>query len=112
TPMPMEFNPRKAFEKIFGRGRLPEQRREIAGDYLSVLDMVSEEAAALKRAVGPDDRRQVDDYLESVREIERRIELLGQRDLTQIDVPDVPVARPDVDSLLRLMFDMIAAAFQ
>src|SRR5690606_25272026 len=43
TPMPMEFDPRKAFEKIFGRGRNEEQRREVSGDYLSLLDMVSEE---------------------------------------------------------------------
>jgi hypothetical protein len=112
TPMPMEFDPRKAYEKIFGRGRSPEQRREVAGDYLSLLDMVSGEAADLKRRLGYEDRTLVNDYLDSVREIERRIELLGQRDLTKIAVPDVPVALPDFDALLRLMFDMIAAAFQ
>ena len=112
TPMPMEFDPRKAYEKIFGRGRSPEQRSEVSGDYLSLLDMVSGEAADLKRRLGADDRARVDDYLESVREIERRVELLGQRDLTKIDVPDVPVALPDFDALHRLMYDMIAAAFQ
>jgi hypothetical protein len=112
TPMPMEFDPRKAYEKIFGRGRSPEQRREVSNDYLSLLDMVAGEAADLKRRLGPGDRTLVEDYLDSVREIERRIELLGQRDLTKIDVPDVPVALPDFDALLRLMFDMIAAAFQ
>jgi hypothetical protein len=112
TPMPMEFDPRKAYEKIFGRGRSPEQRREVAGDYLSLLDMVSGEAADLKRRLGYEDRTLVNDYLDSVREIERRIELLGQRDLTKIAVPDVPVALPDFDALLRLMFDMISAAFQ
>src|SRR5690606_4758974 len=112
TPMPMEFDPRKAFEKIFGRGRNEEQRREVSGDYLSLLDMVSEEASDLKRRLGADDRSRVDDYLESVREIERRVQLLGQRDLTKIALPDVPVAMPDFDALHRLMYDMIAAAFQ
>jgi len=112
TPMPMEFDPRKAFEKIFGRGNNAEQRREVSSDYQSLLDMVSGEASDLKRKLGADDRTLIDDYLDSVREIERRIELLGQRDLSTIDLPDIPVARPEFDALLRLMFDLIAAAFQ
>jgi hypothetical protein len=112
TPMPMEFDPRKVFEKIFGRGKSPEQRREVSDDYMSLLDMVSGEAAQLKRRLGADDRAAVDDYLESVREIERRVQLLEKRDLSSIDLPDVPVARPDFDEHLRLTFDMIATGFQ
>ncbi len=112
TPMPMEFEPRKAFEKIFGRGRTPEQRSEVANDYRSLLDMVAGEAADLQRKLGPADRVLVDDYLASVREIERRVELLGQRDLSTVDLPEVPVARPDFDDLIRLMHDLIVAAFQ
>ena len=112
TPMPMEFDPRKAFEKIFGRGRSEEQRRAVSQDYQSLLDMVLAEANDLKRTLGQADRSLVDDYLDSVREIERRIELLGQRDLSSIALPDVPVARPDFDALLHLMFDLIVAAFQ
>lgn len=112
TPMPMEFDPRKAFEKIFGRGKSEEQRRAVSRDYQSLLDMVMGEADDLKRTLGAADRTLVDDYLDSVREIERRIELLGQRDLTKVALPDVPVARPSFDELLRLQFDLIAAAFQ
>jgi len=112
TPMLMEYDPKKAFERIFGRGNDEQQRREVADDYRSLLDMVAGEAADLKRTLGPADRVLVDDYLDSVREIERRIELLSQRDLTQINLPDVPVARPDFNALLRLQFDLIAAAFQ
>ena len=112
TPMPMEFDPRKAFEKIFGRGKSDAERRAVSGDYQSLLDMVLAEAEALKRTLGGEDRALVDDYLDSVREIERRLELLGQRDLTKIDLPDVPVARPSFDDLLRLQFDLIVAAFQ
>jgi hypothetical protein len=112
TPLPMEFDARKAFEKIFGRGKSDAQRRAVSHDYQSLLDMVMGEAADLKRTLGAADRTLVDDYLDSVREIERRIELLGQRDLTKIALPDVPVARPSFDDLLRLQFDLIAAAFQ
>jgi hypothetical protein len=74
--------------------------------------MVLKEASTLKTTLGGEDRALVDDYLDSVREIERRLELLGQRDLTKIDLPDVPVARPSFDDLLRLQFDLIVAAFQ
>jgi len=112
TPLPMEHEPRRAFEKIFGRGKSEDERRAVSKDYRSLLDMVAGEAAALKRTLGGEDRALVDDYLDSVREIERRIELLGQRDLTKIDLPDVPVARPSFDELLRLQFDLIVAAFQ
>src|SRR5690606_26061863 len=96
TPLPMEFDPRRAFEKIFGRGRGEAERAEISGDYRSVLDMVAGEAESLKRRLGPEDRVMLDDYLDSVREIERRIELLEQRDLTQLDLPEVPVALPPI----------------
>ena len=112
TPMPMEFDARKAFEKIFGRGKSEDQRKAVSKDYQSLLDMVLGEAGSLKKTLGPADRSLVDDYLDSVREIERRIELMGQRDLTKIALPDVPVARPSFDQLLRLQFDLIAAAFQ
>jgi hypothetical protein len=112
TPMPMEFDPRKAFEKIFGRGKDAAQRQAVSRDYTSLLDMVATEAADLKRKLGGVDRSLVDDYLDSVREIERRVQLLEQRDLSSIDLPDVPVARPSFDALLRLMFDLITAAFQ
>jgi len=112
TPMPMEFDARKAFEKIFGRGKSEAQRKAVSSDYQSLLDMVLGEAGSLKKTLGSGDRSLVDDYLDSVREIERRIELMGQRDLTKIALPDVPVARPSFDQLLRLQFDLVAAAFQ
>jgi hypothetical protein len=112
TPLPMEFDARKAFEKIFGRGKSDAQRAAVSHDYQNLLDMVLGEAGKLKQTLGPADRSLVDDYLDSLREIERRIELLGQRDLTKVALPDVPVARPSFDELLRLQFDLIAAAFQ
>jgi hypothetical protein len=112
TPLPMEYDPRRAFEKLFGRGSTPEERRQIAGDYGSLLDMVASEAASLKNRLGPTDRALLNDYLDSVREIERRIVLLEQSDLSAMDLPEVPVAMPSFDEHLRLMFDMIATGFQ
>jgi hypothetical protein len=112
TPLPMEYDPKRAFEKIFGRGQGEAERARISGDYLSLLDMVSEEAAALKRTLGGDDRVMLDDYLESVREIARRVQLIGERDMSQLELPELPVALPPIDEHLGLMFDMIAAAFQ
>jgi hypothetical protein len=112
TPLPMEYDPKRAFEKIFGRGQGEAERARISGDYLSLLDMVRGEADALKRTLGPADRVMLDDYLESVREIERRIQLIGERDMSELSLPEVPVALPPVGEHLPLMFDMIAAAFQ
>jgi hypothetical protein len=112
TPLPMEYDPKRAFEKIFGRGQGEQERARISGDYLSLLDMVSEEAAALKRKLGASDRVMLDGYLDSVREIERRVQLIGERDMSQLDLPDLPVALPPINEHLALMFDMIAAAYQ
>jgi hypothetical protein len=112
TPLPMEYDPKRAFEKIFGRGQGEAERARISGDYLSLLDMVAGEADALKRTLGAADRVMLDDYLESVREIERRIQLIGERDMSELSLPEVPVALPPVGEHLPLMFDMIAAAFQ
>ena len=112
TPMPMEYDPKRAFEKVFGRGQGEAERARISGDYLSLLDMVSAEASALKRTLGASDRAMLDDYLASVREIERRVELIGERDMSRLDLPELPVALPPIEEHLGLMFDMIAAAFQ
>ncbi len=74
--------------------------------------MVTSEIAHLERGLGAADRAIVADYLDSVREIERRVELLSVRDLSGVDVPAIPVAVPDFDARLRLMFDLLAVAYQ
>ncbi len=112
TPLPMEYDPRRAFETIFGRGRSPQERAEISHAYRSALDLVSGQAASLRRRLGPEDRAALDDYLNSVREIERRVELMEQSDVSRLDLPDIPVEMPSFDEHLRLKFDLIAAAFQ
>jgi hypothetical protein len=111
TPLPMEFNPRKLFQRLFGQGDTPEEREILAAQYASILDVVAGKAAALQKIVGPSDRRMLSDYLESVREIERRVQKMEQRDLSSLDLPDVPVGTT-FDQRLNLMFDMVALAYQ
>ncbi|HSP66358.1 MAG TPA: DUF1552 domain-containing protein, partial [Bryobacteraceae bacterium] len=71
TPLPMENDPRKLFQRLFGQGDTPEERKRISRQYSSVLDLVSEEVADLRRSLGAQDRVMLGDYLDTVREIER-----------------------------------------
>ncbi|HEY8519322.1 MAG TPA: DUF1552 domain-containing protein [Gammaproteobacteria bacterium] len=113
TPLPMEFNPRKVFVQLFGAGDTPEERARIARRRASVLDLVNERTQELKRTLGPRDRVVLDDYLESVRETERRVAKASERDLSGIELPDTPIGElPDFDEQVRLMFDLIALAYQ
>jgi Protein of unknown function (DUF1552) len=113
TPLPMEFNPRKVFVQLFGAGDTPEERATISHRRTSLLDMINGRANELKADLGPLDRAVVDGYLESVRETERRVEKASQRDLTGIDLPDTPIGElPDFDQQVKLMFDLIALAYQ
>ncbi len=108
----MEADPGKVFEKIFGRGKTDQERNDIASDFSSVLDLVLAEMKDLDRGLGADDRVMVHDYLDSVRELERRIQMLKARDLSNVDMPAIPVASPAFDERLRLMFDLLAVAYQ
>jgi uncharacterized protein DUF1552 len=111
TPLPMEADPKKLFERLFGQGDTAPERKAIAKQYSSILDLVSQEAADLQRSLDGPDRARLGDYLESVREIERRVQKMEAQDLTSLDLPDVPVG-PNFDQRLNLMFDMIALAYQ
>jgi Protein of unknown function (DUF1552) len=111
TPLPMEADPRKLFERLFGQGDTPQERKAIAKQYSSILDLVVSEAADLRKNLDVQDRARLGDYLESVREIERRVQKMEERDLTSLDLPDVPVGST-FDERLTLMFDMIALAYQ
>ena len=113
TPLPMEHNPRKLFQQLFGAGDTAAEREQLAREDRSLLDLVSRDAADLKRQLGARDRAMVDDYLATVREIERRVQQLSSRDLSSVSLPDAPSGIPSrFDEQIRLMFDMIALAFQ
>jgi hypothetical protein len=112
NPLPMEYNPRKLFRKLFGQGDSPAERAAIASDYRSVLDMVMQETASLKARLGARDQAVLDSYLESVREIERRVHKAEEGDVSQLSLPTLPAGMPDFDARVKLMFDMIALAYQ
>jgi hypothetical protein len=113
TPLPMEIDPRKLFIRLFGQGDNAAERAWLSKQYKSLLDMAGEEAKNLQRVLGPSDRAMLSDYLESVREIERRIQKMEARDLSNITIPDAPapVALP-FDEHIHLLFDLVALALQ
>jgi hypothetical protein len=113
TPLPMEYNPRKLFQRLFGRGDTPAERAELTSRYGSVLDMVAEDAAALTSRLGPRDRALLGDYMDTVRELERRTQKAATQDLSHLTLPQVPVGIPEnTDEYINLMFDMAALAWQ
>jgi hypothetical protein len=112
TPLPMEPNPRKLFQRLFGRGESAEERATLAGQYDSMLDMVAEDAASLKSKLGTRDRAELDDYLETVREIERRVQKAANSDVSKLTLPPVPPATMAWDDQLKLQFDIMAIAYQ
>src|SRR5207302_5351368 len=71
TPLPMEHDPHKVFERLFGQGNSESERKAKTEKYSSILDVIAKEAGGLQRTLAADDRTRIDDYLESVREIER-----------------------------------------
>ncbi|HYV63542.1 MAG TPA: DUF1552 domain-containing protein [Bryobacteraceae bacterium] len=113
NPLPMENDPRKLFQRMFGQGDTPEERKRISKQYSSVLDLVSQEAADLQRSLGPQDRAMVNDYLDTVREIERRVEKMDARDLSHVNIPDTPGGIPPTfEQHINLLFDLMAVAYQ
>ena len=113
TPLPMEANPRNLFQRLFGQGDTPEERARLGKQYASILDVISQESAGLKRRVGAEDRVMLDEYLETIREIERRVQKMEQSDLSKLDLPDAPAGIPNsFDEHLNLMFDLVALAYQ
>lgn len=113
TPLPMEFNPRKVFLQLFGEGDNEAERALIARQTSSILDLIAERTRSLRAKVGPADQRVMDSYLETVREIERRLEKAKERDLSSIELPDAPAGELDnFDEQVKLMFDLIALAYQ
>src|SRR5690554_3598967 len=112
-PLPMEFNPRKVFVQLMGEGDTAAEREALLRKNASILDMIAERTQSLRARLGPADQARLSDYLDSVREIERRLQMASQRDLTGVDVPDAPVGvLEDFDAQVKMMFDLIALAFQ
>jgi uncharacterized protein DUF1552 len=113
TPLPMEHNPRKLFQQLFGAGDTTEERALLSKESASVIDLVRADAQDLSKTLGPADRAALDDYLGTVREIERRVQKIASRDLSAVKLPDAPSGIPsNFDEHMALMFDMMALSFQ
>jgi hypothetical protein len=109
----METNPRTLFERLFGGGGTAAERQARLATERSILDSIAEDAAELNRVLGPRDRARVGDYLDNIREIERRIERSEARQDDPEAALDAPVGVPDsFEEHVGVMFDLIAAAYQ
>jgi hypothetical protein len=111
--LPQEGNPRAVFQKLFGQGDTDKERAAILHETGSILDRVKGQANRLQASLGVRDRIVVSDYLDSVREIERRVQMASQQDTASLNIPDAPVGTPnDLTEHFKLMFDLMALAFQ
>ena len=113
SPLPMENNPQVVFERLFGDGSTDAERRMRRQQSLSLLDAVGDQIAALERQLGSADRARLELFLTDVREVERRIEMTGQRASADLDVPSRPSGIPeDVETHIKLMMDLLVLAWQ
>jgi len=114
TPLPMERDPRVAFERLFGDGATPEQRLSRRRANASILDAILGKVADLERDLGAADRARLDDYLQDVREIERRIQMVERQNASRrgLELPEAPIGVPDAwTEHVRMMFDLQVLAF-
>lgn len=113
SPLPMQNNPQVVFERLFGDGSTDSLRRARREQSLSLLDSVMGDVNALNKKVSPADRARVDQYLNDLREIERRIEKAGQQVSSDLNVPPAPTGIPkDFEEHIKLMFDLWVLAWQ
>ena len=114
-PLPMEWNPRAVFEKLFGDSESTDRKaREMRLEqHKSILDSVSEKLADLKRELGPSDQSKVNEYTDAVRDVERRIQKAEeQRDLELPEMAQPQGAPPVFEDHLAVMLDLQVLAFQ
>jgi hypothetical protein len=113
APMPMEINPRVVFDRMFGDGATAEERRRRIDTQRSILDAVADQVRRLQGGLGSGDRNRVAEYLDTVREIERRIALSEKQASQNLDVPASPRGIPDdFVEHTKLMFDLMTIAYQ
>jgi hypothetical protein len=114
-PLPMIRNPRVAFDMLFGAGASNEDRALRRRENASILDWVTGEMATLKRQLGASDQRRVEQYLENIRELERRIQAIETKNTSGEEraLPEAPAGVPDsFAEHMQLMFDIQVLAFE
>jgi hypothetical protein len=114
TPLPMERDPRVAFERLFGDGATPEERIARRQADRSILDEIMEKVDRLQKGLGAADRVRLSDYLDDVREIERRIQNAEKHNLKEgAALPSAPIGVPDSwKEHVKMMFDLQVLAFR
>jgi Protein of unknown function (DUF1552) len=114
TPLPMEINPRKVFERMFGQGSNAAERLARKEQDRSILDSFLQQASDLQKKLGARDQNTLSDYLESVREIERRIQRTGiEQSNPDVTLPAAPAGIPySYEDHIKLMYDLLVLAFQ
>jgi len=111
--LPIENNPRKLFFQLFGQGDNARERTAIVNETGSILDSIMSDAGSLQRKLGTEDQTMLANYLDSVREVERRVQMMQSQDLSALDIPPAPVGIPEsFEEHLKIMFDLIALSFQ
>jgi hypothetical protein len=114
-PLPMEWNPRAVFEKLFGDSDSTERtaRQARLHQHKSILDSVTEKLADLKRDLGPRDQVKVNEYTESIRDVERRIQKAEEQRDIELPAMEQPQGAPPLfEDHLAMMFDLQTLAFQ
>ena len=113
APLPMELNPQTVFERLFGDSGTPEQRAARWSDKSSILDSVLVAARSLSTELGPQDRVTVAEYLDNVREVERRIQLAGRQLDSHVELPAAPTGVPvSYEEHVKLMYELVALAWR
>jgi hypothetical protein len=115
TPLPMQHNPRAVFERLFGDAGSTDARARLARirQQRSVLDSVRQEIAGLRRELGAGDQGKLTEYLDSVRDVERRIERAESQSGRELPVLDRPAGAPvGYEDHVKLMFDLEVLAYQ
>src|SRR5262252_1476092 len=113
TPNPAETHPRVVFERLFGDGGTAAQRQKRVKETGSILDSLSEEVNSLGKSLGSGDRTKLNEYMDSIREIESRIQNTEAQSRHSIELPDRPVDVPDsFDEYTKTMLDLVALAYQ
>jgi hypothetical protein len=113
TPLPMEYNPRKVFLRLFGEGDSPQERLAMARQKASILDMILDRTNTLKTQLGSEDKAILDGYLENVREVERQSKTLANPNMAKIQVPNAPIGElEDFAAQVKVMYDLLALAYQ
>jgi hypothetical protein len=114
APLPMVRDPRSVFDVLFGVGATPKERAERRSEDRSILDWINQDASRLRNTLGAADRARLQEYLDDIREIERRIQRVEAQNSSgePRELPGAPIGVPDsFEEHIKLMFDLQALAF-